>query len=231
MLQPLTRAKFEQLIPKIATSAQYAHYWGKWQDVVNRLLISLVAVVGVLLLGLLTGDSAEVLVLLLGIVGGFYWLWQPVYRASLRNVEARKIKYSGFWHSRIAEIYITEDLIGEEETVNQRGELVVVENRERRINLVLEDRSGFYVTIQAPLQRIYKNIRVGQTAELLLLSNRPDLSTVDKLTDAYIPSQNLWIGDYPWLQRDVFSEVSQQFRSDRQSPNNSRSQIRRRRYR
>jgi hypothetical protein len=44
----------------------------------------------------------------------------------------------------------------------------------------------------------------------LLLSNRQDLSTIDKITDAYIPSQNLWIGSYPWLQRDVFLEVSRQ---------------------
>ena len=210
MLQPLTRAKFEQLIPTIATGQQYAHYWGKWQDTINRILISVVAVVVVLILNLILGSSAEALILLLAIVAGFYWLWAPVYQASLKNAKARRLKFSGFWRSRIAEIYLTEELIGEEETVNQRGELVIVENRERRINLVLEDQTGFYITIQAPLQRIHKNLKVGQVAELLLLSNREDLSTVDKVTDAYIPSQNLWIGSYPWLQRDVFAEVSRQ---------------------
>ena len=210
MLQPLTRAKFEQLIPSIATGKQYAHYWGKWQDLVNRLLISVVAVVVVLILRLILGESADALVLLLAIIAGFYWLWCPVYQASMRNAKARRLQYSGFWRSRIQEIYLTEELIGEEETVNQRGELVIVENRERRINLVLEDETGFYVTIQAPLQRIHKGIKVGQAAELLLLSNREDLSTIDKVTDAYIPQQNLWIGSYPWLQRDVFLEVSRQ---------------------
>lgn len=230
--EPLTRAKFEQLIPTIATGQQYAHYWGKWQDVVNRLLISVVAVVVILILGLVLGNWAEALILLLAIIAGFYWLWFPIYQASLRNAQARRFKYSGFWRSRIQDIYLTEELIGEEETVNQRGELVIVENRERRINLVLGDRAGFLVTIQAPLQRIHKAIKVGQTAELLLLSNRDDLSTVDKITDAYIPSVNLWIGSYPWLQRDVFVEVSRQlggspnydhYRSNRPIPRRRRN--------
>ena len=231
MLQPLTRAKFEQLIPTIATGAQYAHYWGKWQDTLNRLLISVVSVVVVLILGLIVGESGQAIILLLGIIAGFYWLWSPIYQASMRNAKARRFKYSGYWSSRIREVYLTEELIGEEETVNQRGELVIVENRERRINLVLADETGFYVTIQAPLQRIHKGIKVGQRAESLLLSNREDLATIDKITDAYIPSQNLWIGSYPWLQRDVFLEVSRQLGgSENYAPQYERSVRRRRKY-
>ena len=217
MLKSLTRAKFEQLIPTIATGAQYAHYWGKWQNIINRLLISVVAVVIVSIFRLILGESVDALILLLAIVAGFYWLWCPIYQASMRNAKARRLQYSGFWRSRIEDVYLTEELIGEEETVNPRGELVIVENRERRINLVLGDETGFYVTIQAPLQRIHKGIKRGQTAELLLLSNRQDLSTIDKVTDAYIPSLNLWIGSYPWLQRDVFLEVSRQLGGSRKS--------------
>ncbi len=63
------------------------------------------------------------------------------------------------------------------------------------------------------MQRIHQSIRVGQTAELLVLSNRFDLATIDKVTDAYIPSQNIWVGSYPWLQRDVFVEVSRELRN------------------
>ena len=217
MLKSLTRAKFEQLIPTIATGAQYAHYWGKWQNIINRLLISVVAVVIVSIFRLILGESVDALILLLAIVAGFYWLWCPIYQASMRNAKARRLQYSGFWRSRVEDVYLTEELIGEEETVNPRGELVIVENRERRINLVLGDETGFYVTIQAPLQRIHKGIKRGQTAELLLLSNRQDLSTIDKVTDAYIPSLNLWIGSYPWLQRDVFLEVSRQLGGSRKS--------------
>ncbi|MDJ0689517.1 MAG: phosphate ABC transporter permease [Xenococcaceae cyanobacterium MO_188.B32] len=208
MLISLTREKFEQIIPLIATGPQYAYYWGKWQDLLNRLLVSVVAIVVILLFNSIVGEGAHALVLLLAVIGGLYWLWAPVYWASLRNTSYRKYKYCGFWQARILEIFITEDLLREEETVNERGELVIIENRERRINLVLGDETGFEAEVNAPLQRIHKAIKTGQTAQLLVLSNQPNLARIDKITDAYIPSQNLWIGEYPWLQRDVFSEVS-----------------------
>jgi len=210
MLKPLTREKMEQLIPLIATGNQYTYYWGKWSDVLNRLLISVVGIVVVLLLGLLFGDQGGALVLLLGGIVSLYWLWCPVYQASRRNSANRRFKYSGFWRGKVLEVFLTEELIGEEETVNQRGELVIVENRERWINLILGDETGFELEIQAPLQRIYKGIKPGQIAELLVLSNRIDLSQINKISDAYIPQRNIWVGQYPHIQRDIFIEVSRQ---------------------
>ena len=210
MLKPLTREKTEQLIPLIATGQQYAYYWGKWSDVLNRVLISVVGIVAVLILDVVFGDGGEALILLLGGIISLYWLWCPVYQASRRNAANRRFKYAGFWRGKILDVFLTEELIGEEETVNQRGELVVVENRERWINLVLGDRTGFEVQVQAPLQRIYKGIKPGMTAELLVLSNELDLSQINKISDAYIPQLNLWVGQYPYIQRDVFIEVSRQ---------------------
>jgi hypothetical protein len=210
MLKPLTREKTEQLIPLIATGQQYAYYWGKWSDVLNRLLISFIGVVVVLILNALVGNQGEALILLLGGIIALYWLWCPVYQASLRNSASRRFKYSGFWRGKVLDVYLTEELIGEEETVNQRGELVIVENRERWINLALGDETGFEVEVQAPLQRIHKGIKPGQTAELLVLSNELDLSQINKISDAYLPQKDLWIGQYPYIQRDVFLEVSRQ---------------------
>ncbi len=210
MLIPLTREKLEQLIPLIATSQQYSHYWGKWQDLLNRLLISVVAIVVILIIDLIIGESGQALLLLLGAIAGLYWLWCPVYLASTRNSTARRFKYGGFWQGKVVEVYLTEELIGEEETVNKRGELVIVENRERWINVVLVDETGFELEVHAPLKRIHKAITPGQFAELIVLSNRPDLSAIDKISDAYFPKQNLWLSQYPWLARDVFLEVSRE---------------------
>lgn len=210
MLVPLTREKLEQLLPLIATAEQYAYYWGKWQNLLNRLLISVVAAVVILVLSYVVGEGAQAIVLLLWVIAGLYWLWSPVYQASVRNNACRRFKYGGFWQGKVLEVYLTEELIGEEETVNQRGELVVIENRERWINLVLGDETGFEVEVQTPLRRIHKAIAPGQVAELLVLSNRSDLGRIEKITDAFIPSQNLWIGRYPYLQRDAFTEVSRQ---------------------
>jgi hypothetical protein len=208
MLIPITRATFEQIIPQIATSYQYAYYWGKWTDLFKRLLISVVGIVVLLLLKKLLGEGSASLILLLQLIVGLYWFWSPVYWASLRNSSYRRFPYSGFWRGRILDVYVTEDIVSEEETVNKRGELVIVENRERRINIEIGDQTGFRAEIQAPLRRIHKVIAPGQIVELLVLSNQPDLATIAKITDVYIPRHNLWVGEYPYLQRDRFAQVS-----------------------
>jgi hypothetical protein len=213
MLIPITRQKFEQIIPLIATGPQYAYFWGKLPDFLKRLLISVLAVTGVFLLGLFFGEGFDGLRLLLGIIAALYWLWSPVYWATLRNIEMRRYKYSGFWRGQVVDVYVTEELIGTEETVNNRGQLVIVENRERRLNLEVEDETGFATQLQVPLRRTHKGIAIGQVAEMLVMSYQSDLRSIVKTSDIYIPSLNRWVSDYPYLQREVFAQVSQKLMS------------------
>ncbi len=209
MLVPITRQKFEQLIPLLATGPQYAYFWGKFPNVLKRLLISVLAVVGALILKAF-GSWLDGIGLLIGIIGALYWLWGPVFWATLRNIEIRRYQYSGFWRGRVLDVFVTEELIGTEESVNNRGELVIAENRERRLNLEVGDETGFTSQLQVPLRRLHKGISRGQVAEMLLLSYQPDLESIAKTTDIYIPSLNLWVSDYPYLQRDTFVQVSRQ---------------------
>ncbi len=207
MLVPITRQKFEQLIPLLATGPQYAHFWGKFSNLLKRLLISVLAVVGALILKAF-GSWLDGIGLLIGIIGALYWLWGPVFWATLRNIEIRRYQYSGFWRGRVLDVFITEELIGTEESVNNRGELVIAENRERCLNLEVGDETGFTSQLQVPLRRLHKGISRGQVAEMLLLSYQPDLESIAKTTDIYIPSLNVWVSDYPYLQRDTFVQVS-----------------------
>ena len=229
MLIPLTREKFEQIIPLIATGPQYAYYWKNLQNFLKQLLISVVALVVMLLIGQVLGEGGQGITLILCLVAGLYWLWGPVYWASLRNASYRRYLYSGFLRGRVLDVYLTEELVGEEETVNKQGELVIIENRERRINVEIGDESGFITTVQAPLRRVHKAIAPGQVAELVVLSQQPNLDEIDKITDVYIPRHNLWVGEYPCLQRDVFAQVSRQLGGERESsPRRRPSEIRRR---
>lgn len=210
MLLPITRQKFEQLIPIIATGPQYAYFWGKFPDFLKRLLISVLAVVGVVLLKAFFGSAFDGLGLLFGIIAALYWLWGPVFWATRRNLEMRRYQYSGFFRGRILDVYVTEELIGKEESVNNRGQLVIAENRERRLNVEVGDETGFTTELQVPLRRLHKGISRNQVAEMLLLSYQPDLESIAKTTDLYIPSLNLWVSDYPYLQKEVFVQVSRQ---------------------
>jgi hypothetical protein len=219
MLVPLTRKTFETLIPVLATGPQYVYYWGKLPDLLRRLLYSVAGIFVIILIEFVLQGAFALIVLTVGIVVGLYWLWGPILWASLRNLECRKYQYSGFWQGEVLDVYLTEELIGEEETVNKRGDLVIVENRERCLNLEVGDGSGFSTSIQVPLKRNYQAIAIGDAAQMLVLSNRADLGRIGRTTDIFLPDSNLWVSDYPYLQREGFVEVSRrlQARSERES--------------
>ncbi|MBD2360932.1 phosphate ABC transporter permease [Anabaena minutissima FACHB-250] len=215
MLVPLTRQKFEQLIPLIATGPQYKYYWGKFANFLQRLLISVVVLVVILLVrGVFKLDFF--FIFFLGVMGALFWMWYPAFQASVRNIKYRRYKYSGFFRGRILDWWITEKLIGKQETVNSKGELVIVENREKRINIEVGDDTGFSVELEAPLRPFHKEITRGQIAEMIVMSNRPDLSSIEDYSDVFVPSRNIWVGDYPYIRREFFDEVSDRLREKRQ---------------
>ncbi|XZN88872.1 MAG: phosphate ABC transporter permease [Microcoleus sp.] len=215
MLIPLTRETFQELIPAVATGAQYKYFWGKPPDFLRRMLISAVAVVFLVVLYNFAGSDVGPLVLITGLIAGLYWLWGPILWASLRNAECRKYKYCGFWQGRVLDIYITDEVTSQEETVNQKGQLVIVDNLEPRINLEVGDKTGFTTTLQAPLQKSHQGIVPGQAALMLIMSNQEDLGRIAKVSDIYIPSREVWVSDYPYLRKDVFIEMSEQIKKGR----------------
>lgn len=210
MLVPLNATVVDRLVPAIATYPQYAHIWGKVPDFLRRLSISAVAVVACWLVGLALGESFEPFAFMLGFGGGLYWFWAPIYWASLKNRRFRKYPYWGFWEGQIVDAYVTEEPIGREETVNDRGDLVIVENRERRINVEVEDETGYYQTIQVPLKREHKGLVPGLAVQMIVFSDRPDLSRIVDSSDLFVPARRLWVSDYPILQREAFGEVAAQ---------------------
>ncbi|MBD1912624.1 MULTISPECIES: phosphate ABC transporter permease [unclassified Leptolyngbya] len=208
MLIPLTRAKFEELVPRFATGEQYRYASGKLPDFLRRLLISVVGLLVAFFFRAILPESFAILEFLLGITTGLYWLWSPIYWASRRNAEIRRYPYAGFLQGEVLDAFPSEEVIGTEETVNKRGELVVIENRERRLNLEIGDEEGFTTFLQVPLQQAHRAIRPGDRAELLVVSYRPDLSRIEMVSDVYLSDYSLWVSDYPYVRRDMFVEVS-----------------------
>jgi hypothetical protein len=230
MLVPLTRQKFEQIIPLIASGSQYKYYWGKFNSFLQRLLISVVTVVVIFLVKIFLKLDFG-LVFVFGVFGAFFWLWYPVFQASIRNAKCRRYKYSGFFRGRILDWWITEKLIGKQETVNNKGELVIIENREKRINLEVGDDTGFTIEFDAPLRSAHKAIARGQIAEMIVMSNSPDISSIEEFSNIYIPNRNIWVSDYPYVREDFFNEVSQRLRENQQEKPRRRRRPEPQRYR
>lgn len=212
MLIPITPEKFDELIPLIASAEQYQYYWGKTEDFLRRALISFILVVAFFIIGAILGKGAEPIRLISQIIGGLYWFWSPIYSASVQNSRYRRFPYCCFWRGKILDIYLTEEVIRTQEDIDQLGRLLKVENRERRINIEVGDKEGYLARIQAPVQPIHRSLKPGQAVELLVLSNQRNLDRNLKVTDAYIPSLDLWVGLYPHVRRDVFWDVREQLR-------------------
>jgi len=210
MLIPLTRQSFEELVPAVATSDQYQHCWGKPSQLLRRLLIS---AVGTLVLAVLELSTHAQILLIPLVMFALYWLWGPIFEASVKNRQFRQYPHCGFWQGKVLDYYISEAVTNEQESVNDRGELILIESLERRINVEVGDKTGFTLKIQAPLNRTHKRLHRGQVAVMLVTSYMDDLSVINETSDIYIPSQNIWVGEYPYLRRDAFMELTRQMRS------------------
>ncbi|MBF2057406.1 MAG: phosphate ABC transporter permease [Cyanobacterium sp. T60_A2020_053] len=207
MLIPLKKEAIKDLIPAVATGTQYAYYWANIATLLKNLFISLIGILIFWLIGAVLGKGAEGLSLIFRVTAGLYWLWSPVYWGSVRNRKYRRYNYTGFWRGRVLDVYITEEVLNESSALDKLGRAIIVENLQKKINLEIGDKSGFRATISSPLKRIHKVINRGQAVEGLLLSNDPDFMRIANITDVYIPRHKLWVGDYPYLRRDIFLDI------------------------
>ena len=153
------------------------------------------------------GRAGDNVSLIFRVIAGLYWLWSPVYWASIRNGKFRRYRYISFWRGKVLDVYLTEELIKEESAIDKLGRAIIVENRRKLFNIEIGDKTGFRATITTPRQRIHKVVNRGQGVEGLLLSNDPDFMSIGQITDVYIPRHKLWLGDYPYIRRDIFLDL------------------------
>ena len=207
MLIPLKKEAIDDLIPTIATGSQYAHYWANFSTLLKNLFISLVGILVFWIVGSLFGKAGDGLSLIFRVIAGLYWLWSPIYWASMRNAKYRRYNYIGFWRGKILDVYLSEELIKEESAIDRLGRAIIVENRRRLFNIEIGDKSGFRTVITTPRKKSHKAINRGLAVEGLLLSNDPDFMRIGQITDVYVPRHKLWLGDYPYTRRDVFTQI------------------------
>ena len=59
------------------------------------------------------------------------------------------------------------------------------------------------------MSKKHQSIRAGSLIRCLVLRDRKDFSRIAALTDAWLPGQRLWVGEYPFLLRPAFEELWQ----------------------
>ena len=95
------------------------------------------------------------------------------------------------------------------EQADSRGRLELVENRRTWMLLELEDEEGYLGRVAFPMEKKHQSIRRGSVIRCLVLSERKDFSKIGALSDAWLPGQRMWVGEYPFLLRPAFEELCQ----------------------
>lgn len=214
MITPLKRKNFDELIPAVPTSEQYQYYSGNGQNVFRRVAISIASVIIFTILYNRVHENnpssfAALAMFVCAALGGLYWMLEPVVLASIRNAKLRRFAYCGFWQAEVLDVYVSQEVLAREEKVDSRGRMDVSYDAESFLNIELGDETDFVTTLRLPMRRELKRIRPEQTVYMLLFSNDRRFGRVSRQTsDAYIPQYNLWVGDYPYLRRDAFIDLT-----------------------
>ncbi|MBD2104747.1 hypothetical protein [Leptolyngbya sp. FACHB-261] len=204
MLTPLRRTKIEEVCPLVPTGDQYQYYWGTPQDVLRRVAVSCLGVVGFWILSFGLGS----LMFLLSMISFLYWLWGPIYWAAQRNRRFRAPQYAAFWQGEVVRVWGTEEIVEKREKVNDRGRLVVSHERKPFLNLEIGDKDGFWTTaLKVPFKPEHRQISRRQAVCCLLMSDEPEFERINRISDAYLPDVDVWVSDYPYLRRDVFGDI------------------------
>lgn len=210
MLVPLRPGELQRLIPAVATSNQFAAALGNPRKILQRVMIATIG--GVITLLISQSQLASrwgAVWLVVGVVLLLYVLWGPIVEAGQRNAGLRRYPAAALFEGDVAEVFTRERVLDRHEQANKRGELELVENRRTWIVLELEDEDGYLGQLSFPMSKKHQSIRAGALIRCLVLSDRKDFSRIAALTDAWLPGQRLWVGEYPFLLRPAFEELCQ----------------------
>jgi hypothetical protein len=209
MLIPVTSSEQARLIPAVATGPQFNACSGDPTKLLQRLMISLIGGVLLLLVSqtLAFNSRFSSLWLIAGFITILYILWGPIVEAGRRNSTLRRYPAAAIFEGQIANLFTREVVEDRREQTDRSGRLEMVEDRRTWLCLELEDEEGYLGQLRFPMEKKHQTIRKGMVVRCLVLSERKDFSRIGAISDGWLPQLKLWVGDYPYLLRPAFEEL------------------------
>jgi hypothetical protein len=206
---PVTSNELTRLIPAVATGPQFSACSGNPRKLLQRLLISLIGGVLLLLLSqtLAFNSRFSSLWLIAGVITILYILWGPILEAGRRNATLRRYPAAAIFEGKVGDLVTREVVEDRREQTDQGGRLELVENRRTWLCLELEDEEGYLGQLRFPMDKKHQAIRPGMVVRCLVLSERRDFSRIGAISDGWLPQLKLWVGEYPYLLRPAFEEL------------------------
>jgi len=210
MLIKLKQSNVQKLIPAVATGNQFKSALGNPQKILQRIMISSIG--GVITLLISQSQVASQFYsfwLIIGVIFLLYILWGPIVEAGRENSNLRKYPFGALFDGFISNMYTQERIESTQEQANKDGRLQLVEKRRTWLVCEIEDEDGYLEKICFPMEKEHQTLKIGLQILCLVLSNNKNFSGAIQLSDAWVPSRQLWIGEYPYLLRPAFQELCQ----------------------
>ena len=208
MLIPINLVQVSKLIPSVATGGQFKHALGDPRKILQRLIISSIGGVITFLISVSQDrNQTYSLWLLLCVLFFLYILWGPILESSKKNINYKKYKFFSIFDGFISDIYKTEKIESSREQTNKYGRLELIEKKRTWLILELEDEDGYLGKISFPMENKHSQLKIGLKIRCVVASQKRNFEKNLKLTDAWLPDLNLWVGDYPFLLRPAFEEI------------------------
>ncbi len=210
MLIPVSTSELSRLIPAVATGPQFNACCSDPRRLLQRLLISLIGGVLLLLVSqtLAFNSRFSSLWLVAGVITVLYILWGPIVEAGRRNATLRRYPAAAIFEGEVADLFTREVVEERREQADRSGRLQMVENRRTWLCLELADEEGYLGQVRFQFDpKKHQGIRRGMVVRALVLSERRDFARIGALSDAWLPQLKLWVGEYPYLLRPAFEEL------------------------
>jgi hypothetical protein len=209
MLIPVSPSEQSRLIPPVATGPQFNACSAEPRRLLQRLLVSLIGGVLLLLVSqtLAFNSRFSAFWLVAGVVTVLYILWGPILEAGRRNAILRRYPAAAIFEGEVADVFTRDVVEDRREQADRMGRLVLVENRRTWLCLELADEEGYLGQVRCQFEKKHQAIRRGMVVRCLVLSERRDFARIGALSDAWLPQLKLWIGEYPYLLRPAFEEL------------------------
>ena len=203
----LTNGDTEKCLPIAATSNQYGYFWGTTDAAVQRVAISLLGVV------LCSTINDFEIGTALQVPFATFFLWAPIALAARRNAAARAGEFVGLWRARVKDIEVVPVVAKTFENARKKSSSRGRRNTRKTTSEMLlidfiDPISSFEVSFRIPNERRYDDVQIGDACELIVSADDDLFRNFVAIREAYVPESDVWVGEYPFLDRNGFVLVS-----------------------
>lgn len=225
------------LVTGVPTSAQYSTYWGRnsREKYAAMLESAIFTFLGVFMSYFLSFVLGGFVATVLGSLCAMWTLLSPELKAYTRNWEFRGGRqlvdpwvvkefegpeneqglYGGLFLGRVSDVCVVEeasdveeyDLSEFQDYTMETDELEQLFGNPYSLRVRMKDNEGRKIQVHARMSEEYLDLEPGQAVAGVLLSTSQKFSRLNALTDFFVPEEECWIGDYPYLDRSELERL------------------------